>query len=227
MPKRVCGYPSWRWSSALPIAALILSVPRSGRSSVAHTPTGLHSADAALQSLSLVSIQSRLAHGGQRSCLGVAVSRYVVLTAKHCTAGAELVLMSSAQGFEIEGLEVRDHPALDLSLVYGGDFAWTTPLSARSSSKIALVAAQQTAGPLVPVAVRWLSMQIDTLSSNDISGLSADGPCTGDSGAPLLGADGTLLGILSRGAAVCARRSARNWYVPVGGSESWIRENLH
>lgn len=170
----------------------------------------------------IVRVMSHAGDAGITECLGFLYSPDWVLTAAHCVRGGSLVEVVTLSAVRSDVTQVENHPAMDVSALRVRAFARFD----------AAAIAPPRAHERTAVIVSGLERRESTVELRQRRGVpyhwtpeavrvrSDARPCRGDSGGPLLTAEGAIVGVLSRGSISC---DGRDEYVVLAPLAAWLR----
>jgi hypothetical protein len=154
---------------------------------------------------------------GSTECLGFIYSQEWVITAKHCVARASGAKVVTLSGVEALVIAQKLHPSADVCMLRVPALGSFEPARIAPAVEPALVVTKLDRelgmslrhGPATPYRV--LPDRIRLRSELR--------PCRGDSGGPLLGANGSIVGVLSRGSVTC---DGRDEFVLLDPISDWV-----
>lgn len=167
----------------------------------------------------VVFVRSSIGANDDTQCLGYFYTQDWVLTAKHCIMNVDMVRVESGR-WGAEARELRLHPSKDLALVrVVGSPTWALPPPVLRTSAGSWVVLNARSGGAPNKGLLGARVDVYARSKSVLRARGMPAPCFGDSGAPMIDDDGSLIAVLSRGAAGC---TGRDEYTLVSG-DPWLQ----
>ena len=161
----------------------------------------------------IVGVLTRDSTGRMTKCLGYTLSTNWIVTAKHCSSSSANTTVMVGFGMTLPVLSVDAHPVLDLSLlrIDGGPPFVLAKLGNGVGGSHHVFVVRDRGWP--DLAGSQLDLCEGTALDYEaspqwirVATVSSPKPCLGDSGGPLIGPEGEMDGILSRGSVSCSGR---------------------